>query len=94
MQPYSRSGGTRKCYYEFQTLAACATAADTTSKKQCQPMFDDYFECLHGFKEREKVRLMAQQLQDNADLKNGGATAADLYKASGTIYENLNLVKK
>lgn len=93
MQPYSRSGGTRKCFYEFQTLTACYTSADTASKKECLPQFDDYFECLHGLKEREKVRLMLQQLKENeADKK--GVTAADLYKSAGAIYENLDLVKK
>lgn len=93
MQPYSRNGGTRKCFYEFQTVMACYTSADTVSKKECLPQFDDYFECLHGYKEREKVRLMLQQLKDNEATKKG-VTAADLYKSAGAIYENLDLVKK
>lgn len=93
MQPYSRSGGTRKCFYEFQTLTACYTSADTTSKKECTPVFDDYFECLHGFKEREKARLMLQQLKTN-ETTNSGVTAAELFKSAGSVYESLDLVKK
>ncbi|KAK6459290.1 uncharacterized protein RJT20DRAFT_124506 [Scheffersomyces xylosifermentans] len=93
MQPYSRSGGTRKCFYEFQTLVACYTSADTSTKKECTPQFDDYFECLHGYKERERTRIMLQQLKENEKTKNG-VTAQDLFKASGSVYENLDLVKK
>lgn len=93
MQPYSRSGGTRKCFYEFQTLVACYTSADTTSKKECTPVFDDYFECLHGYKEREKARLMLQQLKAN-EASGEGIKATDLYKSAGGVYENLDLVSK
>ncbi|ODV81059.1 uncharacterized protein CANTADRAFT_88959 [Suhomyces tanzawaensis NRRL Y-17324] len=93
MQPYSRSGGTRKCFYEFQTLVACFTSAETSTKKECTPLFDDYNECLHGYKERERTRLVLQQLKDNERTKEG-VIAADLYKASGSVYENLDLVKK
>lgn len=92
MQPYSRSGGTRKCFYEFQTVVACYTSADTVTKKACTPAFDDYFECLHGYKERERARLMLQQLKDNETNKSG-VTANQLYKAAGAVYENLDLVK-
>lgn len=93
MQPYSRSGGTRKCFYEFQTLVACYTSADTATKKTCTPYFEDYSECLHGFKERERIRLMLKQLKENEKTKSG-VTASDLYKSSGSVYENLDLVKK
>lgn len=93
MQPYSRSGGTRKCFYEFQTLVACYTSADTVSKKACTPVFDDYFECLHGFKERERTRLMLQQLKAN-ETSGNGVKASDLYKSSGTVYEKLDLVSE
>lgn len=93
MQPYSRSGGTRKCFYEFQTLVACYTSADTVTKKECTPVFDDYFECLHGFKEREKARLMLQQLKAN-EASGEGVKATDLYKSAGGVYENLDLVSK
>ncbi|CAN3359242.1 hypothetical protein DICA3_D16248 [Diutina catenulata] len=93
MEPISRSGGTRKCFYEFQTLAACYTSADTSSKKQCIPQYDDYYECLHGTKERAQVKLMLKQLQHN-EANKSGVTAADLYKKSGRVYENLDLIKK
>lgn len=93
MQPYSRSGGTRRCFYEFQTLVSCYTSADTESKKACNPQFDDYFECIHGTKEREKTRLMLQQLKANEKFEDA-VKSADLYKASNTIYENLELIKK
>ena len=92
MQPYSRNGGTIRCFYEFQTLVSCYTSADTQTKKECTPHFDDYFECLHGYKEREKARLMLQQLKENEETKNG-VTASELFKASGSVYENLDLVK-
>lgn len=93
MEPISRSGGTRKCFYEFQTLAACYTSADTSSKKQCIPQYDDYYECLHGTKERAQVKLMLKQLQHN-EANKSGVTAVDLYKKSGRVYENLDLIKK
>ena len=93
MQPYSRSGGTRRCFYEFQSWMSCVTSADTTSVKQCKPVFEDYEECLHGLKEKEKVRLMVQQLKDN-ETSNSVNTASELYKASNTIYENLDLIKR
>ncbi|KAF7999238.1 hypothetical protein OXX80_002570 [Metschnikowia pulcherrima] len=92
MQPYSRSGGTRRCYYEFQSLVACYTAADTATKKECTPFFDDYSECLHGTKEREKARLMLQQLKAN-EASGEGVKSADLYKSAGSVYEKLDLVK-
>lgn len=91
MQPYSRNGGTRKCFYEFQTLVACYTDADTASKKACTPAFDDYFECLHGYKEREKTRLMLQQLRAN-EAAGKGVKGQDLYKSAGAVYENLDLI--
>ncbi|CCE73201.1 Piso0_000227 [Millerozyma farinosa CBS 7064] len=93
MQPYSRSGGTRRCFYEFQTVVACYTSADTVSKKECVPPFEDYFECLHGYKERERTRLMLQQLKHNEETKSG-VTAQQLFKSSGAVYENLDLVQK
>lgn len=92
MQPYSRNGGTRKCFYEFQTLVSCYTSADTANKKECTPQFDDYFECLHGYKEREHARIMLQQLKLNEENKSG-VTSSDLFKSSGAVYEKLDLVK-
>ena len=56
-------------------------------------VFEDYEECLQGLKEKEKVRLMVQQLKDNETSKNG-ITASELYKASNTLYENLDLIKR
>ncbi|WPK25360.1 hypothetical protein PUMCH_002672 [Australozyma saopauloensis] len=92
MQPYSRDGGTRRCFYEFQTFMACYTSAETSTSKQCTPQFDDYYECIHGFKEREKARLMVKQLKAN-EASGEGVKALDLYKKSGAVYENLELVK-
>lgn len=92
MLPYARDGGTRRCYYEFQTLVACYTAADTHNKKQCTPQFDDYDECLHGTKERARARLMMQQLKENEITKNG-VVASDLYRNSGSTYANLDIIK-
>lgn len=91
MQPYSRSGGTRKCFYEFQSLVSCYTSSETNTKKECTPIFDDYFECLHGFKEREKARLMYQQLKTNSD-SDGKIKSLDIYGLNGTIYRKLDLV--
>lgn len=91
MQPYSRSGGTRKCFYEFQTLVSCYTSSDTASKKECTPSFDDYFECLHGFKEREKARLMYQQLKAN-DARKAEVKSLDFFSPQGDTYKKLELV--
>ncbi|KAI3405210.1 hypothetical protein KGF56_001987 [Candida oxycetoniae] len=93
MQPYSRFGGTRRCFYEFQLLVNCHTSADVKSKKQCLPAFDDYNECLHGLKERSKARTMAEQLAEN-EKSGKGITANELYKKGNQIYENLNLVSE
>ncbi|CAK9437929.1 uncharacterized protein LODBEIA_P23070 [Lodderomyces beijingensis] len=93
MQPYSRFGGTRKCFYEFQLLVNCHTSADTTNKKQCLPAFEDYNECLHGLKERAKARALIDQLAEN-EQSGKGIKATELYKKSNQIYENLNLVTK
>lgn len=93
MHPHARSGGTRKCFYEFQTFVACYTAADTTNRKECTPQYEDYMECLHGTKERERARLMMQQLKENEQTKSG-VTAADLYKNSGRVYQSLDLISK
>lgn len=71
---------------------ACYTSAETATSKECRPQFDDYYECLHGFKEREKVRLMNKQLKAN-EASGEGIKASDLYKKSGAVYENLDLVK-
>ncbi|EGW31555.1 uncharacterized protein SPAPADRAFT_67601 [Spathaspora passalidarum NRRL Y-27907] len=93
MRPYSKSGGTAKCFYEFQTFVACYTSAETVNRKECTPAFEDYAECLHGTKERERARLMMQQLKENEQNKSG-VTASDLYKSSGRVYENLDLIKQ
>lgn len=91
MQPYSRTGGTRKCFYEFQTLVSCYTSSETSTKKECTPIFDDYFECLHGYKEREKARLMYQQLKANESSdKNVGPLS--FYSHGGENYKRLDLV--
>lgn len=92
MNPYGRSGGTRKCFYEFQTLVACYTSAETSSKKECIPVFEDYSECLHGVKEREKARLMLQQLKAN-ETSGEGVKSSDVFNKSGSVYEPLSLVK-
>ena len=92
MQPYSRTGGTRRCFYEFQAFMACYTSANTATSKVCQPRFDDYYECLHGFKEREKALLMIKQMKAK-EASRDGVKALDLYKNSGSEYENLGLVK-
>lgn len=91
MQPYSRSGGTRRCFYEFQTLVSCYTSSDTATKKECTPVFDDYFECLHGFKEREKARLMYQQLKAN-ESSGKGVVSSDVTTPKGDVYKKLELV--
>ncbi|WLF78339.1 hypothetical protein PVL30_002073 [Lodderomyces elongisporus] len=91
MQPYSRFGGTRKCFYEFQMLANCHTSANTKNVRECLPAFEDYNECLHGLKERAKARVMMEQLAKNEETGKG-VTAKELYKKSNQIYENLNLV--
>ncbi|KAG7664950.1 uncharacterized protein J8A68_001536 [[Candida] subhashii] len=93
MHPQGRNGGTRRCFYEFQTFLACVTSADTVNSKQCTPNYEDYMECLHGTKERERARLMMQQLKENERTQNG-ITAADLYKSSGRVYQPLNLISK
>lgn len=71
---------------------ACYTSADTSNKKVCTPQYDDYFECLHGYKEREKARLMMQQLKENEQTKKG-VTATELYKSGNGVYESLKLVE-
>ncbi|KAI5966188.1 uncharacterized protein KGF55_000497 [Candida pseudojiufengensis] len=92
MQPYSRFGGTRRCFFEFQKLVDCTTSSDTTSKKQCLPKFEDYNECLHGLKEREQVRILNKQLSENV-ANDKGINPRELYNGV-QIYENLDLIKK
>lgn len=91
MQPYSRTGGTRKCFYEFQTLVSCYTSSETSTKKECTPIFDDYFECLHGYKEREKSRLMYQQLKAN-ESSDKDIKPLSFFSNGGESYKRLDLV--
>ena len=47
--------GTSRCFPFWQELLACyvvnTTADDDSGKKKCQPVMEDYYECLHHKKE-------------------------------------------
>eukprot|EP01031_Cornospumella_fuschlensis_P035657 gene35657-43246_t len=62
-------GNTSRCFEFFQDFSACMkTASDNGS---CRLLRDDYLECLHGTKQVERVKIIAEQ--DKINKEGGGA---------------------
>jgi len=84
---FSRFGGTGPCYRFWMTFQGCMeNVSSVREKDQCQPAFDDYFECLHHKKERAQAMEVLQKLNDNAkkekELKDlQGSKGSDPHKS-------------
>ncbi|KXT18853.1 hypothetical protein AC579_3536 [Pseudocercospora musae] len=59
---YGLAGGPSRCFPFWQEVLACyainTNAEDTSGKKKCQPVLEDYYECLHHRKEAVKIAAL------------------------------------
>mmetsp|Transcript_4337 Transcript_4337/g.6658 ORF Transcript_4337/g.6658 Transcript_4337/m.6658 type:complete len:98 (+) Transcript_4337:43-336(+) len=93
---FGLSGGASRCFQHFQDFNRCVEAAENPTE-ECPKVMEDYFECLHGFKQvdramavkvmkREK-ELEAGEHQDNSGwLFKGAKRAVDAY-LKGVFYD-------
>lgn len=88
------NGGSSRCFGEWQRFLECYTNADTTHPVQCTPHVDDYFECLHHRKEKERASLIRAQLKKNqAEQKQKGEEVQKLAVTKNTLPEALGLIE-
>ncbi|SPN98841.1 uncharacterized protein DNG_01882 [Cephalotrichum gorgonifer] len=89
---YGYGGGPGRCFPFWQEVLACyvvnASAEDASGAKKCNPVLEDYYECLHHKKEAARVRA----LQD-AYRKAEAASPRDHAPSAGQI-RNLGLINK
>ncbi|OBT64043.1 hypothetical protein VE03_06675 [Pseudogymnoascus sp. 23342-1-I1] len=56
---YGLNGGSSRCFPFWQEVLACyvvnTNSDDTSGKRKCQPVLEDYYECLHHKKEAHRV---------------------------------------
>ncbi|KAH3674229.1 hypothetical protein WICMUC_003471 [Wickerhamomyces mucosus] len=84
------SGGTSRCFNEWQIFLECYTNAETSRPSDCALYADDYLECLHHSKEKAKVsKIKAEYLKK---LREGSIEELTIKKNS--IPEALNLIEK
>ncbi|KAI0016734.1 hypothetical protein F4780DRAFT_782970 [Xylariomycetidae sp. FL0641] len=89
---YGLQGGPSRCFPFWQELLACyvvnTSAEDTSGKKKCGPMLEDYYECLHHKKERARITALQA-----AYRKAEAAQSHDNAPTAGQI-RNLGLIDK
>ncbi|KAG5176409.1 NADH-ubiquinone oxidoreductase-like protein [Tribonema minus] len=59
-------GGVGRCYPIFSALNQCIAQAD--NREDCSDFRDDYFECLHHFKEFQRAKVINEQQAKNAEI--------------------------
>ncbi|KAL9535079.1 hypothetical protein SMMN14_01097 [Sphaerulina musiva] len=81
---YGLAGGPSRCFPFWQEVLACyvvnASSEDSSGKKKCQPVLEDYYECLHHRKEAVKVAALQA-----AYRKREAATPRDDAPSAGQI---------
>ncbi|KAL1297133.1 hypothetical protein AAFC00_004710 [Neodothiora populina] len=59
---YGLTGGPGRCFPFWQEMLACYVVNtnndDTSGRKKCYPMLEDYYECLHHRKEAARVHAL------------------------------------
>ncbi|KAF2207863.1 hypothetical protein CERZMDRAFT_50191 [Cercospora zeae-maydis SCOH1-5] len=81
---FGLAGGPSRCFPFWQEVLACyvvnTSAEDVSGKKKCQPVLEDYYECLHHRKEAVKIAALQA-----AYRKREAATARDDAPSAGQI---------
>ncbi|CCC11340.1 unnamed protein product [Sordaria macrospora k-hell] len=71
---YGMNGGPSRCFPFWQEVLACyvvnSNEEDSSGKKKCAPMLEDYYECLHHKKEAARVQAL-QAAYRKAEAEGG-----------------------
>ncbi|GAB7358217.1 hypothetical protein MBLNU230_g0369t1 [Neophaeotheca triangularis] len=90
---YGLTGGPSRCFPFWQEVLACyvvnTSAENDEGKRKCQPMLEDYYECLHHRKEKAKVSaLQAAYRKKEASTSRDEAPSAGQVRSLGLIDGN------
>lgn len=89
---YGLSGGPGRCFPFWQEMLSCyvinSNGEDSSGRKKCAPLLEDYYECLHHKKEHARVKNLQLALR-----KAEAATPRDAAPNAGQI-RNLGLLGK
>ncbi|KAI6246590.1 hypothetical protein HI914_05244 [Erysiphe necator] len=68
---YGLTGGVSRCFPFWQDVLACyvvnTTEEDDLGRKKCAPALEDYYECLHHRKEKQRVLLLQKAYRANEE---------------------------
>ncbi|KAJ4389316.1 hypothetical protein N0V93_006782 [Gnomoniopsis smithogilvyi] len=71
---YGNNGGPGRCFPFWQEVLACyvvnTNSEDSSGKKKCVPVLEDYYECLHHKKEAARVMTL-QAAYRKAEMTQG-----------------------
>lgn len=63
MSGVSFTGGTARCWHDWQKFLDCYTAQSTEDPKSCSLLAEDYAECLHHSKEKARARQIHAEFE-------------------------------
>ncbi|VVT54133.1 uncharacterized protein SAPINGB_P003923 [Magnusiomyces paraingens] len=84
------TGGSSRCFPEWQSFLECYTASSTSDVTKCQAKSADYYECLHHKKEKGRAILIANEMLKRKDEEG---KLLDVVKKQFSI-DSLGLVKE
>lgn len=87
------TGGTSRCWYEWQKFLDCYTAKDVTDPSQCKLFAEDYTECLHHSKEIVRARKIAEELE-RREKSGKPAPTVETHPYPRSALKDLGLVPK
>ncbi|KAH7135677.1 NADH:ubiquinone oxidoreductase 11.5kD subunit [Dendryphion nanum] len=87
---YGLSGGPSRCFPFWQEVLACyvtnTNPEDDRGKVKCQPILEDYYECLHHKKESARtLALQAAYRRQQANIKRDDAPSAGEIRRLGIL---------
>jgi hypothetical protein len=59
-----------RCFNFWELYLSCARSRG--DRDLCRPAFDDYFECLHGHKERQWFKKVNDKIVEREEMKHKG----------------------
>ncbi|EME48568.1 hypothetical protein DOTSEDRAFT_84159 [Dothistroma septosporum NZE10] len=87
---YGLTGGPSRCFPFWQEVLACyvvnTNGEDDSGKVKCQPVLEDYYECLHHRKEASKIlALQAAYRKREASTPRDEAPSAGQIRSLGLL---------
>ncbi|KAF2686003.1 hypothetical protein K458DRAFT_416364 [Lentithecium fluviatile CBS 122367] len=87
---YGLAGGPSRCFPFWQEVLACyvtnTNSEDDSGKVKCQPVLEDYYECLHHKKEAARtLALQAAYRKAEANIKRDDAPSAGEIRRLGVL---------